>query len=96
MASPHPKNRGPGEGLGANSDAADFAPGRAATRNAAPARPLMQAMPLCRHSTSPTLPAQPGPTAVRLSHYVVARRLAPRAANDNRRPRAVPAWPGPW
>ncbi len=53
----------------------------------------MQAMPLCRHSTSPTLPAQPGPTAVRLSHYVVARRLAPRAANDNRRPRAVPAWP---
>ncbi|WP_286158895.1 hypothetical protein [Methylobacterium sp. Leaf456] len=30
---------------------------------------------------------------MRLSHYVVTRRLAPRPANDNRRPRAVPAWP---
>lgn len=49
-------------------------------------------MPLCRHSTSPTLPAPPGPTAVRLSRYVVTRRAAPRAANDNRSPHAVPAW----
>ncbi|MBB5760048.1 hypothetical protein HNR00_004789 [Methylorubrum rhodinum] len=54
---------------------------------------MTQAMPLCRHSTLPALPAPPGPTAVRLSHYVVTRRTAPRAANDNRRPRAVPAWP---
>jgi hypothetical protein len=30
---------------------------------------------------------------VRLSHYVVTRRALPRVANDNRRPRAVPAWP---
>ncbi|MFC7663121.1 hypothetical protein ACFQWF_10610 [Methylorubrum suomiense] len=50
-------------------------------------------MPLCRHSTSPAHPASSRPTAVRLSHYVVTRRALPRVANDNRRPRAVPAWP---
>ncbi len=52
-------------------------------------------MPLCRHSTTAAPPSgpRPGTDIVRLSRYLVTRRLAPRAANDNRRQRGMPVWP---
>lgn len=54
---------------------------------------MMIAMPICRHSiASPSRPPRERPI-VRLSHYVVQRRSAPRAANDNRHPRLGPVWP---
>lgn len=50
-------------------------------------------MPICRHSiASPSRPHREH-EIVRLSHYVVRRRTAPRAANDNRRSRLAPVWP---
>jgi hypothetical protein len=49
-------------------------------------------MPLCRSSLSPTV-VPPARGIVRLSRYVVARRGAPRAANDNRPLRASRTWP---
>ncbi len=53
----------------------------------------MLAMPICRHSIAPS-PRPPREQAiVRLSNYVVTRRTAPRAANDNRRSRLAPVWP---
>ena len=53
----------------------------------------MRAMPICRHSiASPSRPPRERPI-VRLSDYVVQRRSAPRAANDNRRSRLAPVWP---
>ncbi len=53
----------------------------------------MRAMPICRHSiASPARPPR-AHAVVRLSDYVVQRRSAPRAANDNRRSRLAPVWP---
>ena len=50
-------------------------------------------MPICRRPIvfSPRPPREH--ETVRLSHYVVRRRTAPRAANDNRRTRLPPVWP---
>lgn len=52
-------------------------------------------MPLCRHSTSdaPSSSPRAGREIVRLSRYVVTRRAAPRAANDNRHLGAPSVWP---
>lgn len=49
-------------------------------------------MPICRHSIVPSQPRREA-AIVRLSDYVVRRRSAPRAANDNRRSRLAPVWP---
>ena len=54
---------------------------------------LMSAMPICRHSIAPPARTPREQPIVRLSHYVVKRRSAPRAANDNRRSRLAPVWP---
>jgi len=53
----------------------------------------MSAMPICRHSIAPPARTPREQPIVRLSHYVVKRRSAPRAANDNRRSRLAPVWP---
>jgi len=53
----------------------------------------MSAMPICRHSIAPSARTPREQPVVRLSHYVVQRRSAPRAANDNRRSRLAPVWP---
>ncbi|MCJ2029379.1 hypothetical protein MKK50_08170 [Methylobacterium sp. J-043] len=50
-------------------------------------------MPICRHSIAPPARTPREQPIVRLSHYVVKRRSAPRAANDNRRSRLAPVWP---
>lgn len=53
----------------------------------------MRAMPICRHSiASPSRPPRERPIVL-LSHYVIHRRPAQRAANDNRRSRLAPVWP---
>lgn len=48
-------------------------------------------MPICRNPV-PSFTALPEHERVRLSRYVVHRRVAPRAANDNRRPHALRTW----
>ncbi|GJE55311.1 MULTISPECIES: hypothetical protein [Methylobacterium] len=62
-----------------------------ASGTAMPASALSGAMPICRIHVPPQ-DAVPQPEKVRLSHYIVARRSAPHAANDNRRPRGAHAW----
>ena len=48
-------------------------------------------MPVCRRPVD--LPIRfPEQRRVKLSRYVVTRRVPPRAANDNRRPWATQAW----
>lgn len=48
-------------------------------------------MPICRRPLS--IPAEfPTQAPVRLSRYVVRRRVPPKATNDNRRQRGGPSW----
>lgn len=55
------------------------------------ARTLSNAMPICRIHVAPQ-DAAPQPVKVRLSDYIVTRRIPPRASNDNRRMRRTLAW----
>ena len=54
---------------------------------------MLIAMPICRHSIASSPRQRREAAIVRLSDYVVQRRSAPRAANDNRRSRLAPVWP---
>ena len=53
----------------------------------------MRAMPICRRPIVPTFRPLQEQAPLRLSRYVVRKRTAPRAANDNRRSRLLPVWP---
>ncbi|MBD8906965.1 hypothetical protein MZTS_09605 [Methylorubrum zatmanii] len=50
-------------------------------------------MPICRRPIAPSFRPPREQATIRLSHYVVRPRTAPRAANDNRRSRMAPVWP---
>ncbi|MBB3905429.1 hypothetical protein GGR33_004967 [Methylobacterium brachythecii] len=52
---------------------------------------MSEAMPLCRINVPPPT-VDPLTERVRVSHYVVGRRVGMHPANDNPRPRGSQAW----